>query len=144
MRDKTSTTGDTTNEGERREAEEGEKPSASVEKGGRGRRRFLALAGKGQEGIRGRQTGGDWNGVFPRRVLLLVFVFQRGVFEDERKDNDTRGTHLNAVRRLILASLAGCVNVGLTLPIWTVVAKMQVASKTPKRRDIDAEDAERE
>ena len=35
--------------------------------------------------------------MFPRRVLLLVFVFQRGVFEDERKDNDTRGTHVNAV-----------------------------------------------
>ena len=57
----------------------------------------------------------------------------------------TREVHtLTPWQSLITASLAGCVNVGLTLPIWTVVAKMQVASKTPKRRDIDAEDAESE
>ena len=41
---------------------------------------------------------------------------------------------LTPIESLLTASLAGCVNVGLTLPIWTVVAKMQVVSKTSSNR----------
>ena len=118
----------------------------SVEKGGRGRRRrFLALlAGKGQKSIRGRQTGGDWNGVFPRRVLLLVFVFQREYLRMKERTT-TREVHtLTPWESLITASLAGCMNVGLTLPIWTVVAKMQVAPKTPNDATSAPEDDESE
>ena len=51
---------------------------------------------------------------------------------------------LTPLESLFTASLAGCVNVLLTLPIWTVVAKMQVASKRKSSNSIQEESDEDE
>ena len=51
-----------------------------------------------------------------------------------RHQREEQSVFLTPIESLLTASLAGCVNVGLTLPIWTVVAKMQVVSKTSSSR----------
>lgn len=58
-----------------------------------------------------------------------------------RHQREEQSVFLTPIESLLTASLAGCVNVGLTLPIWTVVAKMQVVSKTSssRGRSIDEE-----
>jgi adenine nucleotide transporter 17 len=57
------------------------------------------------------------------------------------QQREQQSVFLTPIESLLTASLAGCVNVGLTLPIWTVVAKMQVVSKTSssRGRSIDEE-----
>ena len=146
MRDKTSTTGDTTNEGERKERQKkGEKPRVRALKKEEGEDddswHSLEKVKKAYVGVKPAAIGT----VCSQGVYYYWFSFFNGEYLRMKERTTTREVHtLTPWESLITASLAGCVNVGLTLPIWTVVAKMQVASKTPKRRDIDAEDAESE
>ena len=146
MRDKTSTTGDTTNEGERKERQKkGEKPRVRPLKKEEGEDddswHSLEKVKKAYVGVKPAAIGT----VCSQGVYYYWFSFFNGEYLRMKERTTTREVHtLTPWESLITASLAGCVNVGLTLPIWTVVAKMQVASKTPKRRDIDAEDAESE
>ncbi len=144
MRDKTSTTGDTTNEGERKERQKkGEKPRVRALKKEEGEDddswHSLEKVKKAYVGVKPAAIGT----VCSQGVYYYWFSFFNGEYLRMKERTTTREVHtLTPWESLITASLAGCVNVGLTLPIWTVVAKMQVASKTPKRRDIDAEDDE--
>jgi len=146
VRDKTSTTGDTTNEGERKERQKkGEKPRVRALKKEEGEDddswHSLEKVKKAYVGVKPAAIGT----VCSQGVYYYWFSFFNGEYLRMKERTTTREVHtLTPWESLITASLAGCVNVGLTLPIWTVVAKMQVASKTPKRRDIDAEDAESE
>ena len=147
MRDKTSTTGDTTNsEGERKERQKkGEKPRVRAlkkeEEEDDDSWHSLEKVKKAYVGVKPAAIGT----VCSQGVYYYWFSFFNGEYLRMKERTTTREVHtLTPWESLITASLAGCVNVGLTLPIWTVVAKMQVASKTPKRRDIDAEDAESE
>ena len=146
MRDKTSTTGDTTNEGERKERQKkGEKPRVRALKKEEGKDddswHSLEKVKKAYVGVKPAAIGT----VCSQGVYYYWFSFFNGEYLRMKERTTTREVHtLTPWESLITASLAGCVNVGLTLPIWTVVAKMQVASKTPKRRDIDAEDAKSE
>ena len=146
MRDKTSTTGDTTNEGERKERQKkGEKPRVRALKKEEGEDddswHSLEKVKKAYVGVKPAAIGT----VCSQGVYYYWFSFFNGEYLRMKERTTTREVHtLTPWESLITASLAGCVNVGLTLPIWTVVAKMQVASKTPKRRDIDAEDAKSE
>ena len=146
MRDKTSTTGDTTNEGERKERQKkGEKPRVRALKKEEGEDddswHSLEKVKKAYVGVKPAAIGT----VCSQGVYYYWFSFFNGEYLRMKERTTTREVHtLTPWESLITASLAGCVNVGLTLPIWTVVAKMQVASKTPKRRDIDAEDDESE
>ena len=77
-----------------------------------------------------------WFSVFNGEYLRLKR--ERLLGRHQRKQ---QSVFLTPVESLLTASLAGCVNVGLTLPIWTVVAKMQVVSKTSssRGRSIDEE-----
>jgi len=147
VRDKTSTTGDTTNsEGERKERQKkGEKPRVRAlkkeEEEDDDSWHSLEKVKKAYVGVKPAAIGT----VCSQGVYYYWFSFFNGEYLRMKERTTTREVHtLTPWESLITASLAGCVNVGLTLPIWTVVAKMQVASKTPKRRDIDAEDAESE
>ena len=146
VRDKTSTTGDTTNEGERKERQKkGEKPRVRALKKEEGEDddswHSLEKVKKAYVGVKPAAIGT----VCSQGVYYYWFSFFNGEYLRMKERTTTREVHtLTPWESLITASLAGCMNVGLTLPIWTVVAKMQVASKTPKRRDIDAEDDESE
>ena len=146
VRDKTSTSGETTNEGERKERQKkGEKPRVRALKKEEGEDddswHSLEKVKKAYVGVKPAAIGT----VCSQGVYYYWFSFFNGEYLRMKERTTTREVHtLTPWESLITASLAGCVNVGLTLPIWTVVAKMQVASKTPKRRDIDAEDAESE
>ena len=148
MRDKTSTSGETTtnSEGERKERlKKGEKPRVRALKKEEGEDddswHSLEKVKKAYVGVKPAAIGT----VCSQGVYYYWFSFFNGEYLRMKERTTTREVHtLTPWESLITASLAGCVNVGLTLPIWTVVAKMQVASKTPKRRDIDAEDAESE
>ncbi len=147
MRDKTSTSGDTTNfEGERKERQKkGEKPRVRAlkkeEEEDDDSWHSLEKVKKAYVGVKPAAIGT----VCSQGVYYYWFSFFNGEYLRMKERTTTREVHtLTPWESLITASLAGCMNVGLTLPIWTVVAKMQVASKTPKRRDIDAEDDESE
>ena len=146
VRDKTSTTGDRTNEGERKERQKkGEKPRVRALKKEEGEDddscHSLEKVKKAYVGVKPAAIGT----VCSQGVYYYWFSFFNGEYLRMKERTTTREVHtLTPWESLITASLAGCMNVGLTLPIWTVVAKMQVASKTPKRRDIDAEDDESE
>ena len=115
-----STSGETTtnSEGERKEAEEGEKPRVRALKKEEGKTTTIpGTRWKRSRRHRGRQTGGDWNGVFPRRVLLLVSFFNE-VFEDEeRTTRHAESTHVNAVGEFNHGEFSRVHERQLTLPI---------------------------
>ncbi len=150
VRDKMSTSGETTtnSEGERKERQKkGEKPRVRAlkkeeeEDDDDSWHYSLEKVKKAYVGVKPAAIGT----VCSQGVYYYWFSFFNGEYLRMKERTTTREVHtLTPWESLITASLAGCMNVGLTLPIWTVVAKMQVASKTPKRRDIDAEDAESE
>ena len=136
VRDKMSTSGETTtnSEGERKERQKkGEKPRVRAlkkeeeEDDDDSWHYSLEKVKKAYVGVKPAAIGT----VCSQGVYYYWFSFFNGEYLRMKERTTTREVHtLTPWESLITASLAGCMNVGLTLPIWTVVAKMQVASKS--------------